>query len=284
MATAALGMAATPVPVAGARLPSKIRLSCNFYTFNEPLQSKAMTLEEALDFCAELGFDAVDLTGYYFPGYPDVPPVDYVHETKRRAFGLGLDISGSGVRNDFTVPDPARRAADVSLVKSWVEVAARLGAPALRVFAGRGVPDGHEGDEVVGWVVECLEECVAWGTKHGVVIALQNHDDVLKTADEVAAVHDRIASPWLGLNVDIGSLRTADPYEEIARLAPLACTWQIKEQVYRRGVEERVDLPRVFTIMREAGYRGYAPLEILGEGDPRPRLRRFLEEAQRALG
>ena len=39
-------------------------------------------------------------------------------------------------------------------------------------------------------------------------------------------------------------MRTGDPYEEIARLAPYAFTWQIKEHVYRRGVEEKIDLGR----------------------------------------
>ena len=262
---------------------SKIRLSCNFYTFNEPLQAKTMTLEEAIDFCGETGFDGVDLTGYYFPGYPEAPPEAYVYETKRRAFRLGLEVSGTGVRNDFTATDPAKRAADVALVKRWVEVAARLDAPMLRVFAGRGVPEGHSRDEVEGWVVAGLDECVAYGERHGVMITLQNHDDVLKTADEVLAIRRRVPSKWFGLNVDIGSLRTADPYEEIARLAPYAFTWQIKENVYRRGVEEKADLRRVFGILRDAGYRGYAPLEILGPGDPRPRIRRFVEEARAAL-
>jgi sugar phosphate isomerase/epimerase len=265
-------------------LPAKIRLSCNFYTFDDPLQAKAMTLEEALDLCAEIGFDAVDLTGYYFPGYPEAPPDTYLFETKRRVFRLGLEVSGTGVRNDFTRADTGGRAADVSLVKRWVEVAARLGAPVLRVFAGRGVPEGHTREEVEGWVIACLEECVAYGEQHGVMIVLQNHHDVFKTADEVIAIRKRVPSEWLGLNADIGSVRTGDPYAEVAALAPWAYTWQIKEQVYRRGVEEDVDLRRVFGILRDAGYRGYAPLEILGPGDPRPRIRRFFAEARTALG
>src|SRR4030042_1686138 len=48
---------------------SKIKLSCNLYSFNAPLRSGEMTLEQAIDFCAELGFDAVDPTGYSFPGH-----------------------------------------------------------------------------------------------------------------------------------------------------------------------------------------------------------------------
>ena len=42
---------------------------------------------------------------------------------------LGLDISGTGVRNNFATPDKDKRAADVKHVKEWVEVAARMGAP-----------------------------------------------------------------------------------------------------------------------------------------------------------
>jgi sugar phosphate isomerase/epimerase len=133
------------------------------------------------------------------------------------------------------------------------------------------------------WVVEAFRACAALGERHGVTIAFQNHDELLKTADEVLALRERVGSDWFALNVDIGSLRTADPYEETARLAPYACTWQIKESVYRRGKEEKTDLRRVFGILKDAGYRGYAPLETLGPGDPHEKLRRFLDEAQDAL-
>jgi len=49
--------AGEPAPAAP-RAP-KIKLSCNLYSFNGPLRSGEMTLEQAIDFCAELGFEAV---------------------------------------------------------------------------------------------------------------------------------------------------------------------------------------------------------------------------------
>lgn len=262
---------------------SKIKLSCNLYSFNAPLRSGALSLEQVIDTCAELGFDAVDPTGYYFPGYPAPPPDGYVHEVKRRAFLNGLGISGTGVRNDFTQPDPAARAADVAHVGRWVEVAGKLGAPVLRVFDGRAEASGPSREQMTAWVAEAFRACAALGERHGVMIAFQNHDELLKTAAEVLALRERVAHPWFGLNVDIGSLRTADPYDEVARLAPHACTWQVKELVYRRGREEKADLRRVFGIMKATGYRGYAPLETLGPGDPRDKVRRFLAEARDAL-
>ncbi len=91
-----------------------------------------------IELCAKLGFDAVDPTGYYFPDYPAVPDDAFIYKIRRRAFLLGLDISGTGVRNDFAAAE--QRAADVGLVGCWVDVAAKLGAPNLRVFSGKGVP------------------------------------------------------------------------------------------------------------------------------------------------
>lgn len=262
---------------------SKIKLSCNLYSFNEPLRSGAMSLEEVIGFCAELGFDAVDPTGYYFPGYPEAPDPAYVYQVKKNAFLQGLAISGTGVRNDFTTPDVQKRAADVALVQRWVDVAADLDAPVLRVFAGDGVPEGHTEAEVFGWVVEALRACTAYGAQHGVMIVLQNHNELLKTAEQVLRIREQIDSDWFGLNVDIGSLRTGDPYEEIARLAPYAYTWQIKENVYRNGQEEKTDLEKIVRIVREAGYQGYLPLETLGPGDPKVKLTRFLQEVRQAL-
>jgi sugar phosphate isomerase/epimerase len=136
---------------------------------------------------------------------------------------------------------------------------------------------------MTAWVADAFRECAAQGELHGVMIAYQNHDELLKTADEVLALRERVASIWFGLNVDVGSLRTADPYDEIARLAPYACTWQIKERLYRRGQEQNTDLRRVFGILKNVGYRGYAPIETLGPGDPRDKLRRFLAEVREAL-
>jgi len=270
-------------PEGRARTP-KLKLSCNLYSFNEPLRSGAMSLEQVIDFCADLGFDAVDPTGYYFPGYPRPPAAGYLHAIARRAFRNGLGISGTGVSNDFTLPDAAKRADEVMHVKRWIKAAATLGAPCLRVFDGVDETKGHTREQRIDWIVECFRECAALGARNGVTVVFQNHDSLLKTTAEVLAVRERVASDWFGLNVDIGSLRTGDPYEEVARLAPFACTWQLKELVYRKGREEKADVRRIIGILRAAGYRGYVPIETLGEGDPREQVRRFLGEVREAIG
>ncbi len=284
---APLGVIASAARSEGTRSPTQpaapthIKLSCNLFSFNDLLRKGEMSLEEVFAFCSDLGFAAVDPTGYYFPNYPEVPPDDYVFDLKKKAFRLGLDISGTGVRTEFSSPDPARRAADAELVRQWVEVAAKMDAPVLRVFAGKAVPEPQT-QQAMERVISSLQQCVAYGKKAGVMIVLQNHHELLKTVEQVLYIREQIPSDWLGINLDIGSLRAGDPYEEIARLAPYAYTWQIKEMVYRQGVEEKTDAKKIIKILREANYRGYIPLETL-KSDPRVRLPRFVEEIQAAL-
>jgi hypothetical protein len=94
----ALPLAAAAAGEAGARSAaprrgSRIKLSCNLYSFNDPLTTGAMTLEQVIDYCAELGFDGVDPTGYYFKGYPAPAADAEVYRIKHLAFRAGLGIS-----------------------------------------------------------------------------------------------------------------------------------------------------------------------------------------------
>ena len=131
----------------------RIKVSLNAYSFNKNLRSGEMSLDDLLELCAELGFDGLDPTGYYFPNYPGVPDDEYIYHIKRKAFLLGIDITGTGVRNYFTNPDTGKRKADVKHIKEWMEVASKLGAPVLRIFAGEKIPEGYTKDEVTEWEI-----------------------------------------------------------------------------------------------------------------------------------
>ncbi|MDB4582258.1 sugar phosphate isomerase/epimerase [Draconibacterium sp.] len=261
----------------------KFKISLNVYSFNQPLRDGKIDLFDVLDFCAENNFDAIDPTGYYFPGYPEVPSDDFIREFKRKAFLLGLDISGTGVRNDFANPDKKSRQADIVMIKQWIEAAAKLGIPNIRVFAGTNKHEGYSRDQVFEWMANDLKECCEYGEKYGVIIATQNHNDFLKTAADVDRIFEMVDSKWLGLNLDVGSYRQHDPYEEIEKNIKYAITWQIKENVWIDGNETPTDFVKLFKIIKKAGYRGYLPLETLGAGDPYKKVPVLLENVRNAL-
>jgi len=262
----------------------KLKLGLNAYSFNGQLNKGTMTLMDAVHFCAKQQVDALDPTGYYFPGYPAVPSDEFIYNLKRVAFANGVALSGTGVRNNFAVADPAARKKDVQMVKDWIVVASKLGAPVIRVFSGgAAAPNGATFDQVVDWMVADFKECAAFGKEHGVVVGLQQHNDFLKTADQTIRVIDAVGSDWFGSILDIGSLRSGDPYAEIQKLVPYAVSWQIKEEVGRDGKSEPTDLSKIKAIIDKSGYRGYVPFEALDSGNPEPKIIAFLDKIRKAF-
>lgn len=249
---------------------SHIKLALNAFSFNDTLMAKgrpeklAFTLFDLLDWCAGENIEALDITCYYIPTYPEIPSDEYIYELKRKAFRLGIDISGIGIRNNFASPDKALRAADIERAKQWILVAEKLGAPVIRLFAGE-IPKGYENkwDEVSGWMIDCFRECADFGAHHGVIIGIQNHGDMLKTAEQCIKVVNAVNSKWAGIILDTGNFKVDDPYTDIEAVIPYAVNWQVKESVFGNTSEVKTDLIRLMKIIKQSGYRGYIPVETL---------------------
>jgi sugar phosphate isomerase/epimerase len=251
----------------------RVKIGLNAYSFDAPLRAGSITLEQLIDFCAENGLDSLDATGYYFPGYPQVPSDETIYRLKRRAYVNGIAISFTAVKNDFTLPDPAARRKEVQLVKDWIEVAVKLGAPMIRVFTGPDQVPGYSYDQVVKWMIPDFRECAAYGKKLGVVVALQNHEDFVRTSDQVIGIIKAVNSDWFGSILDVGSLRKFDVYQEIEKLIPYAFSWLIKENVWYGEKPVPIDLHKVKAIIDRHGYRGYLPILTLGDGDPAEKVK-----------
>ncbi len=274
MASSALlpALSLSPVPTLPAPSAQRLKTSLNAFSFNAALLNGEMSIDELLAFCQRTGFDGVDITGYYFKGYPAVPADSYIYHIKRQAFGIGVEISGTGVRNDFTVADPAKRQAEVELVLRWIEVAAKLGAPVIRVFAGNQKNEGVDPKKITDWMLKDLSTVVEAGKQHGVIIGFQNHNDFIQSADQINAMVEAINSEWLGIILDTGSYRKFDPYQEIEKSIKHTVNWQIKEKIWVDGAETETDLDKLFKIIQNSNYSGYLPIETLGDKDPKPRV------------
>ncbi|MEO5581959.1 MAG: sugar phosphate isomerase/epimerase family protein [Saprospiraceae bacterium] len=266
-------------------LPVKRRLksSLNAFSFNEPLTAGTMDIFEMLTYSADLGFEGIDITGYYFKGYPKTPELEFLYKIKRHAHAVGIEISGTGVRNDFTIPDKSLRILEVNRVISWIETAARLGAPVLRIFGGAEKREGFTREQITNWMLEDINKCVDYGKQNGVIIGLQNHNDFILNTDIVAGFMKAIPSPWFGLILDTGSYRQEDPYLAVEKTIQYAVNWQIKEKIFVNGIEVDTDLSKLFNIIKKSKYKGYLPIETLGKGDPKPQIEAFFPKVLAAL-
>lgn len=267
-----------PIPRQGE--PS-LKLSCCAYSFRKYLSGNDRTwsLDDLLERCAEWGLDGAELTSYYFG---ESTP-EYCHHLRRKCFLLGLDISGTAIGNTFAVPPGADREAQIAKVRTWVHLAAEMGAPCIRVFGG-AVPKGASPEEALRWATEALQEASVHAEDRGIYLALENHGGVTASADRVLRILAGVESEWVGANLDTGNFHGEDPYEEIALVAPYAVNVHLKAEVRAKGKgAQPTDFVRLADILRAARYRGYLALEYESAEDPLTAVPRLIDEIRSAI-
>jgi len=269
-----LAMAVEPIHRAG---QPRLWLSLAAYSFRDYLQhkdpAKRIDLFRFIDFCAEQGCAGTELTSYYFaPNFTD----EYLIKLRRHAFLRGVAISGTAVGNNFALPKGDKRDAEIASLKKWVDHAAVLGAPHIRIFAG--APQGIAKDEAKAMCIGAIEECAEYAGTKGIFLGLENHGGIVAEAQDMLDIVRAVKSPWLGINLDTGNFHTDDPYHDLMLIAPYAVNVQYKVEMKARGQKtEPADCPRVFKILRDANYQGYVALEYEAAEDPWKAVPGFLK-------
>ena len=248
-----------------------IEFSVNAFSFHDLLTTtypqnneQVFSLLNLLDWFHYKKIKAIDPTGYYFPGYPNPPSDAFIHKFTSKAKKYGIKISGTGIRNDFAHPDPKVRGESIKRAIAWLAVASKLEAPVLRCFAGKIPKNLDEAwEKTADRVVESVRELIPYAKKYGVKIGIQNHGDVLRTADQCAYILDQLNSEWVGLVLDTGHFHTDDPYKDIEEMVPYAVNWQIKEYTDGSKREVKMDYSKIIDLIISGGYKGFVPVESL---------------------
>ena len=269
----------------GRTRPSHLKLSLAAYSFRDSLAPRTgkptMDLFQFVELAADLALDGVELTSYYFP--PDVD-ADYLHRLKQRAFTLGLDVSGTSVGNNFCVAPGPDRDKQLAMVRTWIDRAAELDAPVIRIFAGT-VPRGETEEVAVARAIEGIKESLPYAVKKGVTLALENHGGITATPGQILKLVRAVESPNFGINLDTGNFHGEDPYADLAQLAPYAVNVQVKTEVTAKGkAQEEADLSRVVGLLRDAKYSGYVVLEYEAKEDPAVAVPKYIKKLRTLIG
>jgi sugar phosphate isomerase/epimerase len=264
---------------------SHLRLSIAAYSYDRLLgrggrRKPQMTFDDFIDLAARMNLDAVEFTEYYFP---ETTPA-YLAHLKGKCTRLGLDVSGTAIRNDFCLPDPAQLKEQIAHVKRWVEHSSRLGAKTIRIFSG-SVAKGDTEDQARARCVEAIQEACDHAGRYGIYLALENHGGITRTGEQTLAIVRAVQHEWFGVNWDTANFHTPDPYADLALIVPYAVVVQIKTEVQRTGKpREPADLPRLTGMLRSVFYRGYVALEYEAAEDPRKAIPGHIEALRRLMG
>lgn len=294
--TALLSTAATLAPGALAvepfpRAKPKLMLSLAAYSFRQYFKegkgtdpktdpAKRLDMMQFIDYCAQHDC-AAEITSYYFPAKLTG---EFLLQLKRHAFRRGVPFSGTSVGNTFTHPAGPKRDAEIKLVKEWTDHAAVLGAPHIRIFAGE-VQRGSTKAEAKKLCIAALEECGDYAGKKGITLGMENHGGIIGNADDLLEIMQAVQSPWIGVNLDSGNFRTADPMRDFARCAPHAVNVQWKSEFQPSGAKEKIpsDPGLIIRLLRESNYQGWVTLEYEATEDPYTAVPRLLTQMRAVL-
>jgi sugar phosphate isomerase/epimerase len=237
------------------------------------------SIMDFVDWCGDHNVPGAELTSYFFP-----PAVDnaYLLEVRRRAYLRGVQICGTAIGNTWTFDEGPQRDEQIAYTKKWIDHAAVMAAPHIRVFAGN-LQKGQTEEQAVANCQVAYDECLEYAGKKGVFLGLENHGGIVAEPENLIQMVRAAKSPWAGINFDSGNFRTADPYADLAKIAPYAINVQLKMDITRAGMakgeHEPSDIKRVIQILREANYQGWFILEYeRRDADPFVEIPKILNE------
>lgn len=266
----------------------------SFWQFNGPKENSP--IESCIEKAAEMGFDGIEFLLYQMQSEEN----SYLQKLKRQAFHAGLDIMGFSTHQGFVFPDKQKRDEEIKKTINQLELAYQLGIPTMRLNTGRwgtsksfddlmankGIEpnlEGYTDDEGFKWVIDAIEQCIPTAEKCGVVLGLENHWGLGRTAEGVLRIVDAVDSPWLQITSDTGNF-LENQYKQLEMMAPKTSLIQAKTY-YGGGKWYTLDIDynRVAEIFRKVNYRGYVSVEFEGQADPMVAIPQSLEMIRNAF-
>ena len=257
-------------------------------------------IEACIDKAAAMGFDGVEILHLQMEDQSRAA----IGRIKRRAHSLGLALMGFSTHQGFVSPDEGLRRAEIRKTLHQIELASLLGIPTMRINTGRwgtiksfdelmarkGIEpplEGRTDEEAFGWVIDAIGKLLPRAEECGVVLGLENHWGLGRTAEGVLRIVEAIRSPWLQMTLDTGNFLER-PYEQMERMAssPVPIALVQAKTYYGGGRWYTLDLDyaRIAELLRRRGYRGWISLEFEGNEKPESGVPKSLELLRRHFG
>jgi sugar phosphate isomerase/epimerase len=245
--------------------PSQIPLA--FSTLGCP----AWEWNKILDFATQHGFSAIELRGYQ--GKLDLPALplfalDRIEQTKKEISASNLKIACVSSSAQMYVEDPAKRAMQLSDARRFIDLAAMLGAPYVRVFGGKADSDKSPApdDGTKARVAAGLRELGAYAGPHNVTVIIESHDHFTASATLKDVLH-AADSEHVGLLWDAHhtfATSNEDPEFTVKQLGPWIRHTHLKDSIgtgedrkYVLTGRGNVPIQRQIEALRSIGYKGF---------------------------
>jgi sugar phosphate isomerase/epimerase len=152
-----------------------------------------------------------------------------------------------------------------------LDLAAELGAPWITTEPGGPLEPGQSRQSAIDTFVEELKPLAEHAAERGVMLLVEPEPGLLiETTDEYLEIADRVNSPGLGLNFDVGHAycMSEDLPAQILRMAPHTRHYHLEDIASTRVHHHMVpgtgaiDFVQVIGAIRKSGYDGWLTVEL----------------------
>ncbi len=170
----------------------------------------------------------------------------------------------------FIDPEPNYRQVRIDHTRRALTLCAELGAPHITTEPG-GPIEGMTRQQAIDLFVEVLKPLAEHADQCGVLLLIEPEPELLlETTDQYLEVAERVGSPSIGLNFDIGHAYcvSEDLPAAIAKLAPHTKHYHVEDIAASRKHHHLVpgtgaiDFAEVFQAIHKTGYDGWVTVEL----------------------
>jgi sugar phosphate isomerase/epimerase len=168
-------------------------------------------------------------------------------------------------------PSPHYRAIRREHTKRALRLAAELGAPSMQTEPGGPLEPGQSWQAAASIFYEELMPCVEVAEQVGVYLLIEPEPGLLiERFPQYLEFVERIDSPWIGLNFDIGHAYCMgeEPWEWIPRMSRHTKHYHIEDIAATRKHahlipgEGAIDFAATLGAIRQTGYEGWVTVEL----------------------
>ncbi len=197
------------------------------------------------------------------PGY-----LDEIRDIAGKAGCSFADIAADG-ENSLYSPEPSERERAIQFGKTWIDVAARLGSPSVRI----NIAPAKNVKPDAALIAEGLKPIAEYAAAKNIAVHLENDNPVSENPFFVVGVLDRVNTRWLHALPDFGNSLAALPAEEAYRgldqmFAHAYAITHVKDTTTTpTNVVVQVDMERIFALAKKYSYKGFFSMEWETAGD-----------------
>ena len=251
---------------------------------------RSMSVFDWIGMASGLGVDGLEMYPGFFTSLDDA----YLDRVREAIEKHGMAMPMLCCSPDFTHPDAAVRRDEIERERRMIDVTARLGGGFCRVLSGQRRPEVERGDGIHR-VVDAITGLLPYAESRGIVLAMENHykdgywqyPEFAQRSDVFLEIVGSIRSPWFGVQFDPSNAVVAgeDPVELLKQVKDRVVTMHASDRFLKPGytledlrrAEEGPgyasilvhgvtgrglnDYPRIFELLREAGFDGWISIE-----------------------